>query len=87
MIYHKTCFEVEVKTTSAMRDASHTTFDYDRSKGEYFDCEHGRVYVLADTVAEVEQLLGSAPIIAIRRMGVGYSKELQCSVGAGGGTR
>jgi hypothetical protein len=58
------CFQIKVHTTNGVKD----TFNID---GEYYDCEQGFVYVMADTIEEAARAVPTA--IEIRRIGFGVA--------------
>lgn len=68
------CYKVKVRTTNGLGTTSHTKpfREFLAQGGEYFNCENGIAYVVARSMAEVEELLGLGNILACERVGIGY---------------
>lgn len=62
------CYAVKVNTTNSCKD----TFSM---SGQYFDCEQGIVYVMADSIEGAANEVPNA--IAIERVGFGLKPDAQ----------
>jgi hypothetical protein len=60
------CYAIKVPTTNGVKD----TFNM---SGQYFDCEHGVVYVMADSIETAANEVPTA--IAIERVGFGLKLD------------
>lgn len=64
------CYKITVKTINSMRDTYCVTPD-EVSPGEYFVCEDGEVYVIAESAVKTLAFFPDEIIEKIERVGIG----------------